>query len=247
MTAADRPALEVTGISKSFGGLHVLREVSFSVGEGEIVGLMGPNGAGKSTLFEIIGGGLRADGGSIRLFGQDITRTPPYRRRRDGLARTFQKIRLFNNLTVEQNVEVASNEQAGTVGPHHDTVDDILGMLRLGDKRGWLPPRLSLADRKRLEIARAIAGNCRLLLLDESLSGLTHDEAEEVVDMILRLNAEKGVTIVLVEHVMSVVMKLVRRLVVLNSGGIIASGTPEEIVQDRRVIEAYLGSQGAAR
>jgi ABC-type branched-subunit amino acid transport system ATPase component len=238
-------ALEVAGIAKNFGGLQVLTDVSFTVETGEILGLIGPNGAGKSTLFEIIGGGLRPAKGSIGFFGETITRLPPHARRRAGLCRTFQKIRLFGGLTVAENVRVAASETlpGAEIEPE---VHTVLRMLKLDSKRDRLPAELTLADRKRVEIARAVVGKCRLLMLDESLSGLTSDEAAAMVAAVKLLNAERGITIVLVEHVMPVVMALAERIVVLQFGRIIANGAPREIMRNQTVIEAYLGKRKVA-
>ncbi len=239
-------ALDVAGISKNFGGLAVLRDVSFRVEIGEILGLIGPNGAGKSTLFEIIGGGLAPVSGRIGLFGNDITNMPPHARRRAGLCRTFQKIRLFESLSVVDNVRVAATEAPHPDRRVTDEVDAVLEMMQLGRKRELRPPELTLADRKRVEIARAVVGHCRLLLLDESLSGLTRDEAAGMVETIRHLNSDRDITIVLVEHVMPVVMALAQRLVVLQYGEVIAHGTPQQVVHDPHVIEAYLGQQATA-
>jgi len=239
-------ALDVAGISKNFGGLAVLRDVTFTVETGEILGLIGPNGAGKSTLFEIIGGGLAPAAGSIGFFGNDITAIPPHARRRAGLCRTFQKIRLFDSLRVVDNVRVAATEAPHATHAVDDEVDAVLDMMELSRKRDLRPPELTLGDRKRVEIARAVVGHCRLLLLDESLSGLTRDEAAGMVETIRNLNRDRGITIVLVEHVMPVVMALAQRLVVLQYGQVIARGTPQQVVNDRHVIEAYLGQQEPA-
>ena len=183
--------------------------------------------------------------GRVRLFGADVTAMPPHRRRRLGLCRTFQKIRLFNSLSVADNIRVAASETGKDPAQLSAIVDDMLGLLDLGARRAHLPDELTLAERKRVEIARAAAGACSILMLDESLSGLTHEEADNLIAVIRRLNRERGITIVLVEHVMPVVMALAERLVVLHYGTLIASGGPAEVVHDPVVIEAYLGHKAA--
>lgn len=237
-------ALELDGVGRRFGGLVALRDVSFRVDEGELVALVGPNGAGKSTLFELISGNIPPSSGTIRAFGRDITRTPAFQRRRQGLARTFQKIRLFGSLTVEQNVAIAAMQTAPD--DWQAEVTAALALMRLTAQAQRRPAELSLADRKKIEIARALAGNCKLLLLDESLSGLTRDEADELVDGILGLNRSRGLTVIVVEHVMQVVVALARRMIVLKSGAVIADGPPQAVARDPTVIEAYLGTRPTA-
>ena len=238
---ADSVVLQVSGIHKQFGGLTAVRNVSFSVREQEVVGLIGPNGAGKSTLFELISGNIPATSGQVVFYGQDITSVAPFRRRRSGLCRTFQKIRLFNALTVEQNIAVAA-QQCVENGRWKEEVDSVLEKLRLTAQAKKYPSEITLPDRKKIEIGRAIAGRCRLLMLDESLSGLTRDEADEVVEEILALN-RAGLTIIVVEHVMPVVMAMAQRLIVLQHGSLIADGPPKQVAADPVVIEAYLGSK----
>jgi ABC-type branched-subunit amino acid transport system ATPase component len=240
------PALEVTNIGRRFGGLVALRDVSFTVHDGEVIGLIGPNGAGKSTLFEIVSGNLPPSTGTVRYFGEDCTHMPVHQRRRAGLCRTFQKVRLFASMTVRENIAVAARQSVPHDQNWREAVAQVLERLRLTAQAERMPSEITLADRKKVEIGRAIVGHCRVLLLDESLSGLTHDEAHELIGEIMMLNRTNNITVVVVEHVLTVLAAMVKRLVVLHNATVIADGTPSQIAHDAQVIEAYLGTRQSA-
>jgi branched-chain amino acid transport system ATP-binding protein len=235
--------LSVRGVSKRFRGLRAVSEVSFELAEGAIMALIGPNGAGKTTLFNIIAGALSPDVGEVRLAGTAITGLKPHRICRAGIARTFQLVRPFGGLTVEDNVMVGALRWAGGPAEARAEAARVLDLLGLAGQAGRSAASLTLPDRKRLELARALATRPRLLLLDEVMAGLRPVEADRLVETLARINRESGLTILLIEHVMRAVMRLAARVIVLNHGQKISEGTPEAVVRDPAVLECYLGEE----
>jgi branched-chain amino acid transport system ATP-binding protein len=237
--------LAVQDLSRRFGGLQAVKDLSFTVGEGEIVALIGPNGAGKTTAFALISGFLTPDTGRVVFRGRDLRGLKPHQVNALGLARTFQIMRPFPRLSVVRNVMIA------TLGRHPDPAEAerraraVLAELGL-EARADLPAGgLTQAERKRLELARALGTEPSLLLLDEVMSGLNEAETERIVELVRAIN-RRGVAILLIEHVMRAVMSLARRIVVLNYGERIAEGRPEAVAADPNVIEAYLGDEEVA-
>ena len=235
--------LQVDGISKRFRGLIAVDRLSFEVPEGGIFAVIGPNGAGKTTLFNMIAGVFAPDGGGITFAGERIDGLSPDRVCRRGIGRTFQIVRPFPALSVEDNVIV------GALMHRHDVADarahahEVLRRLDLFDKRAHRASSLTLPDRKRLEVARSLATDPKLLLLDEVMAGLRPTETDRIVSILKELNRESGLTILLIEHVMRAVMALAGRILVLHHGAAIAQGTPEEVVRDPAVIHSYLGAE----
>ncbi len=233
--------LSLQDLSKSFGALKVTDDVSFDVPEGQALGIIGPNGAGKSTLFNLITGNIPADRGTIRFAGQDVTRTPPMQRCLMGMGRSFQIPQPFSNLTVFENLVVAATH--GQNLPEAQVTarcGTILERTELLSRANQPAASLSLLQRKRLELARAMATKPRLLLLDEIAGGLTEGECVALVDTIKAIHAE-GVTIIWIEHVLHALTAVVERLVVLDFGRIIGMGDPAEVMDSREVREIYLG------
>ncbi|MDQ7029965.1 MAG: ABC transporter ATP-binding protein [Ardenticatenia bacterium] len=242
----ERPLLEVRGLSKHFAGLSALSDVSFTVAEGEFVGLIGPNGAGKTTCFNVLTGFLRPTRGSVRFRGVEITGLKPHQITRLGIARTFQLVRPFGRLSVLENVMVPAliAEQAGRLNarsPRH-VAFDVLEMVGLAHRAHEPAANLPHGELKRLELARALATRPSLLLLDEPFGGLSYDEAKALEHLIRRLFERGELTVILVEHVLRVLMNLSQRVLVLDYGRLIASGTPDEVSRNPAVIEAYLGA-----
>jgi branched-chain amino acid transport system ATP-binding protein len=235
--------LEVRHVSKSFRGLRAVNDASFEVPAGSINGLIGPNGAGKTTIFNIIAGVYAPDGGEIVFEGKRIDRLRPDQVCAAGIGRTFQLVKPFAGLTVLDNVIVGALQRSKNVSEAKILSGTILGKLGLDAKAHLPASSLTLPDRKRLEVARALATRPRLLLLDEVMAGLRPTECDQMVEVFRDINRAEGLTILLIEHVMRAVMALARHIGVLHHGVVIARGTPEQVVRDPAVLECYLGEE----
>jgi branched-chain amino acid transport system ATP-binding protein len=236
--------LETRGVTQRFSGLVANSDVSISVGRGEIVGLIGPNGAGKSTLFNLIAGVMAPTQGAILFDGADVTRLPAAERCRRGIGRTFQVVKSFETMTVVDNVIVGALVRSPTMREARRKAHEVLEFCGLGARAEVLASELVPSEKRRLEVARALATGPKLLLLDEVLTGLTPVEAQTGVELVRRVR-ETGVTVLMVEHVMEIVMPLVDRAIVLDLGKVLVEGRPAEIVRDPKVISAYLGDRHA--
>jgi branched-chain amino acid transport system ATP-binding protein len=235
--------LEIGNVSKSFSGLRAVADVSFAVTDGAIFAVIGPNGAGKTTLFNLIAGVFAPDAGTIAYGGTRIDGLPSDEVCRRGIGRTFQLVRPFPGLTVEENVTIGALLREPDPPKAMRRAHDILGRLELFDKRRNLAGALTLPDRKRLEVARALATGPKLLLLDEVMAGLRPTETDRMVEIVRNLNKESGITILLIEHVMRAVMAVASRVLVLHHGAAIAEGTPDAVVRDPAVVQSYLGAE----
>jgi len=232
--------LEVKNLTKSFGGLRALNDVNMGVEKGEILGLIGPNGAGKTTLFNVITGFYHPDEGQVSFKGENITSLKPHQVCQRGITRTFQLVKPFAELTVLDNVMIGSFSRTSNRTEARKQAEGILDFTGLRGREGQLAKALTIPDRKRLELARALATEPGLLLLDEVMTGLTPTESTVAQELIRKVR-DGGVTILVIEHVMRAVMSISDRIVVLHYGEVIAQGTPKEISQNERVIESYLG------
>ncbi|HFC10158.1 MAG TPA: ABC transporter ATP-binding protein [Chloroflexi bacterium] len=234
--------LQVQGVTKRFGGLQALTQVTFDLPEGQILGLIGPNGAGKTTLFNVIDGVYKPEEGRIIFDGHDVTGKKPYHLARLGLARTHQIVRPLNELSVRENVMVGACFGHANANLKHAAAiaDEVMEFVGLAEKADQLAGSLNVAQKKRLEMARAIASRPKLLLLDEVLAGLNPSEIAKMVETVKAIR-DRGITIIMIEHVMSAIMNVSDRILVLDFGKLIAEGTPEEIANNERVIQAYLG------
>jgi branched-chain amino acid transport system ATP-binding protein len=236
--------LEVSGVVKRFGGLTALNGVELSVRGGELVGIIGPNGAGKTTLVNVVMGVYYPDSGRITFDGHDITRVPPHRRARMGLSRTYQVPRPFNDLKVIDNVAVAAmyGSKDLPVREAREIAEDLLRKVRLAERAEDHPESLSVVELRKLELARALAQEAKLVFLDEVSAGLVGEDLREVLSVVRELH-EGGMTIVMIEHVMKVIFNLAERIVVMMNGQKLAEGTPSEVSSDARVVESYLGKR----
>jgi branched-chain amino acid transport system ATP-binding protein len=234
--------LEVNALTMLFGSLSALKAVSLSVKFGEILGLIGPNGAGKTTFFNCITGYLSSTLGSIHFQGKEITRFPPHRICHLGICRTFQIVQIFQEMTVLENVMMGSFCHHANTKKSMELAREILELTGLAEKSDQIAGSLTLVDQKRIELSRALATQPKLLLLDEVMAGLNPTETEEAVELVRKVH-RRGMTLIVVEHVMEVIMSLCERIAVFDSGELIADGPPEEIVHNDRVIEAYLGEE----
>ena len=236
------PILELANVSKRFGGIQAVKDASFSVGEGEILGLIGPNGAGKTTAFNMIAGFFKPDTGTIRLEGKDIAGKKPWEICEAGIGRTFQLSKPFGDLTVVENLMVGGFARNRDRRVNREKAEEMSAFLGMAAKRNIEANNLTAFDRRKLELGRALCTEPKLLLMDEVVAGATPSEAGEMVELVLKVRA-RGISILIVEHVMKVIMSLSDRVVVLDYGEMIASGPPKEVVSQPAVLKAYFGER----
>jgi branched-chain amino acid transport system ATP-binding protein len=244
--APDLPLLRIGGLTKRFGGFTALDNVSVDIRAGERFGLIGPNGSGKTTLINCISGAFRTEAGTVMFQGEDITPLPPYMRTRRGIARSFQIPRPFRSMTVAENLMVALDFAASAddrilPAQRRDSAMSILAQTGLSSKAGAPATSLSQVELRKMELARAMATHPKLLISDEAMAGLSSSEVDEVLDLLMSL-ASRDITIIMIEHIMQAVMRFSERIMCLDAGRIIAIGKPSEVMADKRVQEAYLGT-----
>jgi branched-chain amino acid transport system ATP-binding protein len=234
--------IEINGLTKNFGGLLAVDHVDIKVETGEILGIIGPNGAGKTTVFNLITGFFTPDEGNVRFQGEDITGFSPQKTCHKGITRTFQLIKPFGDMTTLENVMIGAFSRSRKLTQARKESEEVIEFLGLRAKRDSLAKNLTIEDRKRLELARALATQPRVLLLDEVMAGLNPKETTEAIHLIKQIQS-RGITLLVIEHVMRAIMTLSNRIVMLNYGKKITEGTPKEISTDEKVIKAYLGEK----
>jgi branched-chain amino acid transport system ATP-binding protein len=243
------PVLETHGLERRFGGLKAVSDVSFSVPRGEVLGVIGPNGAGKSTFINLVTGHIKPSAGKVMVDGKDMTGAKPWAIAHAGVARTFQIVKPFRGMTVRENVAVGvlyGPDNASIMAHALKRADEILEEVGLAGEGDRPPAELSVADARRLEFAKALALNPKLLLLDEVMAGLRHSEIEPSLELIRKLK-ERGLTIIVVEHVMKAILAISDKVLVMHQGAVLTAGEPRAVLSDPRVIEAYLGQRYAKR
>ena len=236
------PILDVHGVSKTFGGLKAVHEVSLDLNEGEILGIIGPNGAGKTTLFNMISGAIPADSGSVTFDGQRIEKLKPHEIANLGLVRTFQVVKPFAGLTVHENVLVGAFLRRQDPSEAEDQAREMMDFTGLTPYADRSDQDVTLAIRKRLELSRALAADPKVLLLDEVLAGLTPTEGAQMIEVVRSIR-DRGISVLIIEHVMAAIMALSDRIAVIHHGELLAIGEPEKIAKDPKVVEAYLGEE----
>ena len=243
----EKALLQVEEVTKRFGGLTAVNQVSMHVKQGETVGLIGANGAGKTTLFNLIAGAYHVTSGRILFEGKEIQNMPSHKLARIGIARTYQIVKPFSNLTMLENTMVGALQKHSRVEEARRKAEEVLELVEMGDRKNVRGENLNLPELKRMEVARALATEPKILLLDEVMAGLNPTYSGRVINLIRKIGKESGLTIIIIEHVMKAVMTLSDRVYVLNQGCLIADGSPEEVTADPEVIKSYLGEKRYAK
>ena len=243
----EKALLQVEEVTKRFGGLTAVNQVSMHVKQGETVGLIGANGAGKTTLFNLIAGAYHVTSGRILFEGKEIQNKPSHKLARIGSARTYQIVKPFSNLTMLENTMVGALQKHSRVEEARRKAEEVLELVEMGDRKNVRGENLNLPELKRMEVARALATEPKILLLDEVMAGLNPTDSGRVINLIRKIGKESGLTIIIIEHVMKAVMTLSDRVYVLNQGCLIADGSPEEVTADPEVIKSYLGEKRYAK
>ena len=243
----EKALLQVEEVTKRFGGLTAVNQVSMHVKQGETVGLIGANGAGKTTLFNLIAGAYHVTAGRILFEGKEIQNMPSHKLARIGIARTYQIVKPFSNLTMLENTMVGALQKHSRVEEARRKAEEVLELVEMGDRKNVRGENLNLPELKRMEVARALATEPKILLLDEVMAGLNPTDSGRVINLIRKIGKESGLTIIIIEHVMKAVMTLSDRVYVLNQGCLIADGSPEEVTADPEVIKSYLGEKRYAK